>query len=159
MRAIYSVDPDQPVTDVRTLAMVQAERLAGMRIGAWMMGAFAVLALLLAAVGIYGVIATLVTQRTHEIGVRMALGAQRGDVLRLVLSRGAMLTSVGIGLGLAAGFMLVRFLASVLTGAIDNDAIVFVVFTSAVAGIALLGSLIPAWRATKVDPLSALRGD
>jgi len=158
-RAIYSVDPDQPVTEVRTLAMVQAERLSGMRIGTWMMGAFAVLALLLAAVGIYGVVATLVTQRTHEIGVRMALGAQRGDVLRLVLSRGALLTFIGIVLGLAAGFMLVRFLASVLTGAIDNDASVFVVFTGAVAGIALLGSLIPAWRATKVDPLAALRQD
>ncbi len=158
-RAIYSVAPDQPVTQVRTLPMVQAERLSGFRIGTGMMGAFAALALLLAVVGIYGVVATLVTQRTHEIGVRMALGARRGDVLRLVLGRGAFLTALGTVLGLAAGVLLVRFLASVLVGAVDNDLIVFVVFTGAVAAIATLGSLVPAWRATKVEPLTALRQD
>ena len=122
-----------------------------------MMGGFAVLALILAAVGIYGVIATLVAHRTHEIGVRMALGAQRGDVLRLVIQRGALLAAVGIAIGLVVGVMLVRLLAGVLVGAIEGSAPVFVVFTSLVAGIALLGSFIPAWRAAKLDPLVALR--
>ena len=158
-RAIYAVDPNQPVTDMRTLAMVQSERISGMRIGTWMMAGFAILALILSAVGIYGVVATLVTQRRPEIGVRMALGARRGDVLRLVLGRGAILTAAGIVLGLGAGILLVRFLASVLVGAIDNDTIVFVVFTTVVAVIATLGSLVPAWRATKVDALAALRQD
>jgi putative ABC transport system permease protein len=158
-QAVYAVDPLQPVTALRTLEMVLSERLSGMRIGTWMMGAFALLALLLAVVGIYGVVATLVAQRTHEIGVRMALGAQRGDVVRLVLRRGVVLTAVGVVIGLGAGVALVRFLASVLGAAVVNDLTVFVIFTSVVAGIATAGSLVPAWRATKVDPLLALRGE
>src|SRR5262249_15117574 len=118
---------------------------------------FAVLALLLAAVGIYGVVATLVTQRTHEIGVRMALGAQRGDVLSLILRRGVLLTALGVVGGLGLGVALVRFLTSVLRDAAEGDLTVFAGFTCAVAAIAIFGSLGPAWRATKVDPLAALR--
>ncbi|HKA86057.1 MAG TPA: ABC transporter permease [Haliangiales bacterium] len=155
--AVYAVDPAQPVAQIRTLDLVLAERLAGFRIGAWMMGIFALLALVLAAVGIYGVVATLVTQRTHEIGVRMALGAQRGDVLRLILRRGVLLTMLGLVPGVAIAVVVLRIISSVLTGIIDNDLIVFVAFTSVVAGIATFGSFVPAWRATKVDPLVALR--
>ena len=139
--------------------MVLSERLAGYRIGSSMMAAFALLALILAVVGIYGVVATLVTQRTHEIGVRMALGAQRGDVLRLVLRRSVLLTGIGTTLGVGIGVVMVRFLASVLGNALDNDLMVFVVFSSSVAGMAILGTLGPAWRATQVDPLTALRQD
>jgi putative ABC transport system permease protein len=157
--AVYAVDPELPVQLVRTLDTVLAERLAGFRIGSAMMGAFALLALILAAVGIYGVVATLATQRTHEIGVRMALGAQRGDVLRLILRNGVVLTVLGLVPGLFLGVLLVRFLGSVIVGAVDNDTIVFVTFTSVVAAMALVGSFVPAWRATKVDPMIALRDE
>jgi len=157
--AIFAVDPAQPVSEVRSLDMVMAERLSAMRIGSSMMAAFALLALALGAIGIYGVIATLVTQRTHEIGVRMALGAQRGDVLRLVVGKGVVLIAIGLVIGLAGGAAVLRLLASVLTGNVDNDLMVFVVFTVAVAAVALFGTLVPAWRATRVDPLLALRHD
>jgi len=156
---IFAEDAAQPVARVRSLDMVVAERLVGVRIGAGMMGAFALLALALGAIGIYGVIATLVTQRTHELGVRMALGAQRADVLRLILGKGVLLTTIGVVVGLGAGVALLRVIGSVLAGLIDDDMIVFVVFTAAVTAIALLGTLIPAWRATRVDPLVALRHD
>src|SRR5262249_51494851 len=156
---IFAEDPAQPVSEVRSLDTVVAQRLVGVRIGAGMMGAFALLALALGAIGIYGVIATLVTQRTYELGVRMALGAQRADVLRLILGKGVLLTSIGVVLGLGAGVALLRVIGSVLVGLIDDDMIVFVVFTTAVTAIALLGTLIPAWRATRVDPLVALRHD
>jgi putative ABC transport system permease protein len=158
-QTVYAVDPNQPVVAMRTLDMVLSERLSGFRIGTSMMGGFALLALILAAVGIYGVVATLVTQRTHEIGVRMALGAQRGDVLRLIMRRGVILTAVGVILGFGMGVGLVRFLDSVLVNAVDNDAIVFVTFTTVVVMIAMFGTLVPAWRATNVDPLQALRQD
>ena len=158
--AVFAVDASQPVTNVRTMDMVVAERVVGLRIATGLMGAFALLALLLSAVGIYGVIATLVTQRTHEIGVRMALGAQRGDVLRLILGKGLFLTSVGMLAGLAVGYGLVRFLATLLPPAMfDGDALVFVVFTAMVGGISMAGSLVPALRASRLDPLRALRAD
>src|SRR5262249_56831532 len=121
------------------------------------MGLFALLALVLAAVGIYGVVATLVTQRTHEIGVRMALGAQRGDVLRLILRRGVLLTMLGLVPGVAIAVVVLRIISSVLTGIIDNDLIVFVAFTSVLAGIATFASFLPAWLETKLEPLLALR--
>jgi predicted permease len=155
--AVFAVDPALPVTEVRTLDLVLADRLAGFRIGNSLMGGFALLALVLAAVGIYGVVATLVAQRTHEIGVRMALGARRHDVLGLVLRRGLFYTALGLGPGLLLAFLLARFMASVLVGAVDDDAVVFVVTALVVTGVALIGTLVPALRATRVDPLIALR--
>jgi putative ABC transport system permease protein len=158
--AVYAVDETQPVTDVRTMEVVVAERLGGLRIAAGLMAAFALLALVLAAVGIYGVIATLVAQRTHEIGVRLALGAQQRDVLRLVLGKGLLLTVVGVALGLAGGAGLLKLMMSVLPPSLfDAGLLVFAVLPAVVAAFATLGSMVPAVRASRVDPLVALRHD
>jgi putative ABC transport system permease protein len=158
--AVFAVSPSQPVTQVRTMPMVVSERFSANRIASALMIAFALLALVLAAVGVYGVVATLVTQRTHEIGVRMALGAQRHDVIRLVIGKGLLLTSIGIGLGLAGGAALLRLLGSLLPPTMfQGSAWLYLVLPLPVAACAVLGSLMPALRASKLDPLVALRHD
>src|SRR5262249_44692225 len=142
------------------MSIVVAERNSGLRIAAGLMGAFSLLALVLAAVGIYGVIATLVAQRTHEIGVRLALGAQQRDVLRLGLGKGVVLTVTGLTLGLAGGAGLLKFMTSVLPPTFfEAGALVFAAVPALVAVCALLGSVVPAVRASRVDPLIALRHD
>jgi ABC-type antimicrobial peptide transport system permease subunit len=155
-REIQSIDPDQPIANVRTLKVVTGDSIAPRRIAVVLLGVFASIALLLAGVGIYGVISYLVVQRSHEIGVRMALGAQRFDVLRLVVGHALKLVGLGMAIGLILAILSTRMLSAFLyrVGAFDPATFFFVVLV--LAAIALLGSCIPALRATRADPVIAL---
>jgi len=154
---IREVDPDQPVSNVATMAEVLGTEAAQRRMGMIMLAGFAALALLLASLGIYGVLAYFVTQHTNEIGVRQALGATPRNILFLVLRKGMGLTLVGVGIGLAASFALTRLMSSLLFGVTAADPLTFVTVPLVLVGVALLACYIPARRATKVDPLVALR--
>ena len=155
--AVRAVDPVQPVYRVSTMEQFFSAQVAAPRATMFLMGALAGAALLLSAVGIYGVVAYAVTQRTHEIGIRMALGATRLDVLRLVVGQGMSLTLLGEVIGLAGAFALTRLMTSLLFGVSATDPATFTVIALLLAGVALLACYIPARRATKVDPLVALR--
>jgi predicted permease len=155
-REIQSIDPDQPIANVRTLENVTADSVAPRRMSMVLLGAFAGIALLLAGVGIYGVISYLVVQRTHEIGVRMALGAQRNDVLRLVVGHAAKLVGIGTLIGLLLALFSTRTLSALLYNVGAFDAGTFIFVTIALAAIAVLASYIPALRATRADPMIAL---
>jgi putative ABC transport system permease protein len=155
-REIQSIDPDQPIANVRTLENVTADSVAPRRMSMVLLGAFAGIALLLAGVGIYGVISYLVVQRTHEIGVRMALGAQRSDVLRLVVGHAAKLVGIGTLIGLLLALFSTRTLSVLLYNVGAFDAGTFIFVTIALAAIAVLASYIPALRATRADPMIAL---
>jgi putative ABC transport system permease protein len=154
---VQAVDRDQPIYNVDTMSAMIAAAVAPRRLNLVLLGSFAALALALAAVGIYGVMANLVTQRTGEIGLRMALGAQQVDVLRLVIGRGLRLTLVGMAVGFGASFALMRLMASLLFGVSANDPFTFAAITVLLLLVALLACYMPARRATKVDPLVALR--
>jgi putative ABC transport system permease protein len=154
---VWAIDKDQPVFDVRTMQEVRSLSVTLYTFSSVMVGIFAGVALLLAAVGIYGVMAFVVTQRTHEIGVRMALGARATDVLKLVVRNGMSLALVGVGVGLAGAFALTRLLQSLLFGVTPMDTLTFAAVTFGLLLVALLACYIPARRATKVDPLVALR--
>jgi predicted permease len=158
-REVLALDPDLPVFDVRTLTERSADATARTRVSALLLGVFASLALVLAALGIYGVIAYSVAQRTHEMGLRMALGARRGDVVRLVVRQGMTLVLVGIAAGLAGAFGLTRLLASMLYGVRATDPATFAVIALLLTAVAFLASWLPARRATRVDPSSALRSE
>jgi putative ABC transport system permease protein len=155
-REVSAFDPEQPIANVRTLDQVIADSIAPRRLSVVLLGVFAGVALLLAAVGIYGVISYLVLQRTHEIGVRMALGAQRGDVLRLVVGHALKLVGIGTALGLLLAFFSTRLLSAMLYDVGAFDPTTFGIVTVTLAAIALAASYIPAVRATRADPMIAL---
>jgi predicted permease len=154
---VWAIDKDQPVFDVKTMTEVRSISVALYSFSSVMLGIFAGVALLLAAVGIYGVLAFAVTQRTQEIGIRMALGAGRADVLRLVLRHGMGMTLLGIGIGLAGAWGLTRFISGLLVGVSTTDWLTFSVVTFSLLFAALLACYVPARKAIKVDPLVALR--
>ena len=156
-REVRAIDPNVAIIDALPLAQHVVDTLYAEKVAANLLSTLGGLALLLAAVGLYSVMAYAVTQRTHEIGIRMALGAESGHVLRLVVSQGLGLTLFGIGAGLVAALALGRLLASFLYGTSTSDPITFVAVSLLLAIVALLASYIPARRATKVDPMVALR--
>ena len=154
---IRTVDKGIPVFNVRTMKDVLATSIASQRMSMLLLSAFAGMALLLAMLGIYGVTAYYVTQRTQEIGIRMALGAQTGDVLKLVLRNGMALALIGIVVGLAGAFALTRLMSSLLFAVKPTDVMTFAVVSMSLLATALIACYVPARRATKVDPLVALR--
>jgi putative ABC transport system permease protein len=154
---VHQLDKDQSVADMQTLVQVVSASLAQPRLNTLLLAGFAALALLLAAIGVYGVISYSVAQRTREIGIRMALGATRGKVFRLVVGEGLLLTLVGLGVGLVAASGLARLMTSLLYGVPPSDPVTFLAVSLLLAGVALLASYIPARRAMKVDPMVALR--
>ncbi len=155
--AVAAVDPEQRVAGVRPMTEIVTSTVAEPRFIALLLGLFAGLALVLASVGLYGVISYSVSQRAHEFGIRMALGAGRSDVLRLVTRQGLALILIGIGIGLAGAYGLSRFIATLLFGVKASDPLTYLVVSLALAAVALLACYIPARRATKVDPMVALR--
>jgi putative ABC transport system permease protein len=154
---IHTLDPQQPIGDVNTMERLLAKSIASSRFNTVLLTVFAFVALALAAIGTYGVMSYAVTQRTHEFGIRMALGAGSLHVLQLVLRRGMTLAIVGVLFGLAGAFALTRLMTSLLFEVKSTDAITFVVVSLGLVVVALLACYIPARRATKVDPLVALR--
>lgn len=151
------MDRQIPVSNVQSMDELLSVSLAEERFDMLLLGAFAGLALILAAVGIYGVMAYTVSQRTHEIGIRIALGAQRGDVVRLVVGQGAKLALAGIIVGLAGAFALTRLMASLLFDVTPTDPLTFAAVAIVLAMVALAACYIPARRAMRVDPMTALR--
>jgi putative ABC transport system permease protein len=151
------VDPDLPVSRVQTLEQLWGISIAPQRFNLWLFGSFAALALLLAAIGIYGVMAYNVAQRTREIGIRMAMGARRSDVLRLVLTQSILPAATGVFLGLSVALALTRLMASLLFGLTATDPATFAVVALLLILVALAATYMPARRATQVDPLVALR--
>jgi putative ABC transport system permease protein len=156
-QAVWAVDKDQPISNVRTMDQVVAAAISKERFQSLLLGLFAALALLLACVGLYGVISYAVVQRTHEIGVRMALGAKPVDVLSLVIRQGMGLTIIGLIIGVAVGSVVTRVLSDMLYGVSARDPLTFVGAPMLLLAVALLACYIPARRATRIDPLTALR--
>lgn len=155
--AVRDVDPRLPVAEIRTMTDVEGVALARPRLVAWLVSAFAALALLLATVGIYGTIALLVSERSQEIGIRLALGAQRGAILRLVVSQGAALAGTGIAAGIALSLYVTRFLSSLVYGVTTLDPVTFAAVPCVLGLVALLAALIPARQAAALDPMRTLR--
>jgi putative ABC transport system permease protein len=156
---VWTVDRDQPVTEIKTMDQFVSESISSRKFNALLLAIFAGLALVLATVGVYGVIAYSVSQRVQEIGIRMALGAQPSSVVRLVLGRGMVLVVVGVAIGLSTSLALTRLMTSLLFGVSATDAGTFLAVSGLLIMIALLASYIPARRAAKVDPMVALRSE
>jgi putative ABC transport system permease protein len=156
-KEVQGIDRDQPIAAIRTMGEWVDRSTSTPRYRTTLLGLFATIAMILAATGIYGVMSYSVAQRTHEIGIRMALGARRLDVLNLVVRQGMLLVVIGLGIGLLGAFALTRVMASLLFGVTAKDPITFVAVAGLLAVVALIACYIPARRATKVDPLTALR--
>jgi putative ABC transport system permease protein len=159
IREAHAIDPDVPVFDVRTMPGRIYDSLARQRFAMTMLAAFAAFAMLLGGVGVYGVMSYLVTQGSHDIGLRIALGAPRGSILKMVVGQGMSMAGAGIAAGLIGALALTRVMASLLFGVSATDALTFGAVAAFLAVIALLASYVPAWRATRVDPLIALRDE
>jgi len=155
--AIAEIDPNQPLVKVRTMEQNMATTVAQPRFRAWLIGIFAMLALVLSGVGVYGVMSYTVTQRTSEIGVRVTMGAQPGDVFRIIVGEAFRLALLGVGIGLVAALALTRLLRSFLFGISAYDPLTFVGVSVLLTTVAIAASYFPARRATQVDPLVALR--
>ena len=158
-KEVQALDPNLPLFDVKTLSEHMRFALFPARIAATVLGVFGVVALLLSAIGIYGITSYTVAQRTHEIGIRLALGAQLSDVLSLVLSHGLKLTALGAALGLFGAYLATRAITSVLYGVSPTDPLTFGLVSLVLVGVALVACYVPSRRATKVDPLIALRSE
>jgi putative ABC transport system permease protein len=154
---VWSLDKDQPVSKIRTMSELVSESLAQRRFIMLLLVVFAGMALLLAVIGLYGTLSYMVTQRRHEIATRMALGAQQGDVLKLIIREGMMLVAIGLGIGLLMAYLLTRLVASLLFNVSSSDPFTFVGVAMLVALISLLASFVPAYKATKVEPIKVLR--
>jgi putative ABC transport system permease protein len=155
--AVWSLDSNLPVSEVQTMDAVVARATAQPRFNLVLLATFAAVALVLAAVGIYGVMSYSVSRRTHEIGLRMALGAQPGDVLRIVVGQAMVLAIIGACVGLLGALALGRFMSSFLYGVQPSDPLTFLAMAVVLGAVALTASYIPARRATRIDPLLALR--
>jgi len=155
--AVAEVDKTVPVADIETMDRIVTESVMQPRFNMVLLGLFSAIALVLSAAGIYGVTSYTVTQRTHELGIRLALGAQLGDVLRLILKQGLAVILIGVAIGLAAAFVLTRLLRTLVFGISTNDPLTFIGITLLLSVVALIACYMPARRATKVDPLVALR--
>ena len=154
---VRSLDRNLPVAEIQSMEQVTTTALSGPRFAAWLLGLFAALALALAAVGTYATISLLVSQRAHEIGIRMALGAQRRAILSWVLGEGLTLAGFGIGIGMVAAVVLTRILEALLYGVGSRDPLTFLAVPVLLAIVAIVASLNPARRAASVDPVTALR--
>ncbi len=157
--AFRALDPNLPIYDVRTMDEVLFQEVGTDRMLSGVLTLFAVVALLLAAVGIYGVMAYAVSRRTREIGVRMALGARRVDVVKLVMKQSLVLTAIGLVIGMALAFGVTRVIGNALFEVDANDPVTFVAIGLLLAAVAFVASYVPARRATRVDPVIALRYD
>ena len=156
-KTVWEIDKDQPVSDIRSMEEIVSTAVARQRFSMLLLGVFASLALVLAAVGIYGVMSYSVAQRTREIGIRMALGAQRKDVLKMAVGQGFKLVLIGVAIGLVAAFILTRVMASLLFGVSATDPVTFVAISLVLISVAVLASYVPALRASRIDPMVALR--
>jgi putative ABC transport system permease protein len=157
--ALREIDPNQPVADVRAMTDFVSASVARPRFTMLVLASFAAIAFILAAIGLYGVIAFGVTQRTHEIGVRVALGAQSQDVLGLIMRHGMLMLGIGLAIGIFAALALGRVLAALLFGVSPRDPATLVTSTLFLAAVGLLATYLPARRATRVDPMVALRAE
>jgi putative ABC transport system permease protein len=158
-REVHALDPDQPLGLITTMDQAIALSLATRRLTMVLLAAFAVLALVLASVGLYGVMALTVTQRTRELGIRMALGAERTNIFKLVLGQGMTLMAIGIAIGLVGAFAAGRALMSLLYNVGAIDAVAVITAVSSLVAVALIACCVPARRATRVDPIVALRAE
>jgi len=156
-KAVQETNPSLPQIETSTMSRLVDRSLGTDRLIAALSSCFGALALLLASIGLYGVMSYAVARRTNEIGIRMALGARRGNVLRMVLGHGSKLAFAGVAVGILAALGLTRFLSSLLFDVKPTDPLTFIAVALMLGGVALLASYIPAWRATKVDPMVALR--
>jgi len=156
-REVAAIDPNQPVANIKTMERWVSESVAQPRFRTLLLGIFSAVALILSVVGIYGVMAYAVSQRTREIGIRLALGAQTGAVLKLALGQGMKLAGLGVAIGLLASLALTRLMKNLLFGVSATDPLTFAVIALLLTGVALVACYFPARKATKIDPLSALR--